>query len=82
MTRTEEQELRKAEVGCACSLGHRVRLARVASGMTQAVVAKRLHVPRRRVSAWERGHPPPSEGDTLALCLLFGIKRPTLGYSG
>ena len=52
-----------------------LRAARVNAGMTQDEVARQLRKNKQTIVNWENGKTPIDEGNFIALCVMYGIKK-------
>jgi transcriptional regulator with XRE-family HTH domain len=59
-------------------LPERLRTARLAAGLTQERVARRLDVTEKTYRRWETGENPPSRATLEVLAKLFGMPVETL----
>lgn len=54
-------------------LGQRIAALRLARKWARSHLARRLNVPRTRISSWERGAHQPSLAMLLAMSRIFGV---------
>ena len=68
-----------SKLGLQETLGRRIVAVRTARGWSQGELARRLGVPRDRVSKWERGRNAPTLQDLAALSDVLGVPLGRLG---
>lgn len=54
-------------------IGHRLREARVAAGLTQQEAADEFMVQRQTISAWENAHSQPTTNQLMLLGLTYAV---------
>jgi transcriptional regulator with XRE-family HTH domain len=59
-------------------LGTRIKIVRIASGLTQRALAARLDMPPSSLSIIETGIRPPTEGQLRGICAALGVERQDL----
>ena len=55
-------------------MGHQIREARIAAGMSQADVALKSGIPKARLSRYENNHVMPTLESLAAICAAIGVR--------
>jgi transcriptional regulator with XRE-family HTH domain len=55
-------------------MGHQIREARLAAGMSQADVERESGIPKARLSRYENNHVMPSIRSLAAICASIGVR--------